>query len=202
MGQLFNLNIIKNIPIIKYFRLYYNKGLLVTPHLMSVRFNNINACIEKETNIRYDHPRNLTIGTDSYIGKFSTLIIDKGFGEDTHESKIIIGDNTYIGEYNNLRAAGGTIMIGNDCLISQHVTIVSSNHGLSKDSLIRKQPWCSKNNTVTIDDDVWIGANTVILPGVHLCTGAVVAAGSIVTKDVPAYGIVCGNPAKLIKYRT
>lgn len=202
MGHLFNLNIIKNKPLIKYFRLYYNKGLLVTPHLLSIRFNNINACIEKETNIRYNQLQNLIIGAESYIGKYSTLIIDDGFGVDDLESRIIIGDNTYIGEYNNIRAAAGTIMIGNNCLISQHVTIVSSNHGLSRNFLIRKQPWCSKVNTVTIDDDVWIGANSVILPGVHLCTGAVVAAGSVVTKDVPAYGIVCGNPARLLKYRT
>ncbi len=52
-----------------------------------------------------------------------------------------------------------------------------------------------------IEDDVWIGANVIILPGVHVKKGAVIGAGSIVTKDVPGYAIVAGNPAKIIRYR-
>ena len=54
---------------------------------------------------------------------------------------------------------------------------------------------------VSIDDDVWIGARVVILPGVHVATGAIVAAGAVVAKDVPAYSVVGGVPASVIKMR-
>jgi maltose O-acetyltransferase len=54
---------------------------------------------------------------------------------------------------------------------------------------------------IVIDDDVWIGARVIILPGVHIGTGAVIGAGAVVTKDVPAYAVVGGNPARVIKMR-
>lgn len=64
---------------------------------------------------------------------------------------------------------------------------------------INEQGWIAK--PVIICDDVWVGANSVILPGITIGKGAVVGAGSVVTKDVPAYAIVMGNPAKIKKYR-
>lgn len=54
---------------------------------------------------------------------------------------------------------------------------------------------------VTIGNDVWIGRNAIVLPGVSVCDGAVVGAGAVVTKDVPPYAVVAGNPARVIKYR-
>ena len=54
---------------------------------------------------------------------------------------------------------------------------------------------------IVLEDDVWIGCNAVILSGVHIGQGAVVAAGAVVTKDIPAYAVVAGNPAHIIKYR-
>ena len=86
-------------------------------------------------------------------------------------------------------------------LISQHITIVSSNHLLQRNMPLIKQDWSASSNFVHIEDDVWVGANSVILPGVTIHKGAVVAAGSIVTKDIPEYAIVAGNPAKILKYR-
>ena len=63
-----------------------------------------------------------------------------------------------------------------------------------------KSDYISKGNVI-IEEDVWIGSNAVILSGVRIGRGGVVAAGSIVTKNVPRYSIVAGNPAKVIKYR-
>ena len=65
-----------------------------------------------------------------------------------------------------------------------------------------EQPWVSQKAKVLIEDDVWIGANAVILPDVTIHKGAVVAAGAVVTKDVPAYAIVGGCPANVLKYRS
>ncbi len=79
--------------------------------------------------------------------------------------------------------------------------MVSSNHGFERGKLIKEQPWTTDDNYIIIEDDVWIGANSVILPGVTIKKGAIIGAGSVVTKDVPQYAIVCGNPAHIIRYR-
>ncbi len=112
-----------------------------------------------------------------------------------------IGESTYVGELNNLRAAGGTIKIGNNCCISQQVTLVASNHSIKKGMNITGQPWDVSKHSIYIGNDVWIGANVVVLPGVTIHDGAVIGAGTIVNKDVPENAVVVGNPMKLIKYR-
>ena len=143
--------------------------------------------------------KSFSIGKKSVISRYSLISICDG--PNAIFSYLNIGDNTYIGEFNNIRAAGGYIEIGNNCLISQHISIVASGHNYDKKSLISKQGWNTNKRNVIIKDDVWIGANSVILPGCIIETGAVIGAGSIVTKNVPPYAIVAGNPAKIIKYR-
>lgn len=137
------------------------------------------------------------------IGKYSSICRNTVISIATRDvpSAIIIGDNTYVGENNNLRAADGVIEIGSHCYVSQGVTIVTSNHGIQKNLPIGKQGWYSKKARIKLHDDVWVGANSVILPDVTIGEGAVIGAGSIVTKDVPEYAIVAGNPARILKYR-
>jgi acetyltransferase-like isoleucine patch superfamily enzyme len=108
---------------------------------------------------------------------------------------------TYIGENNNIRASGGRITIGESCLIFQNVIIVKTNHDIKLGQLIQEQGSTADNNFIVIGDDVWIGASSVILPGITIGKGSVVAAGSIVTKDVKENAIVAGNPARFFKYR-
>lgn len=81
--------------------------------------------------------------------------------------------------------------MGPECMI------FTANHGIKKDELIISQECCIKD--VVIEDDVWIGARSIILPGVKVQKGAVIAAGSIVTKSVDSCAVVGGNPAKIIK---
>lgn len=111
---------------------------------------------------------------------------------------ISIGDNSGIGEKSFLQDLG-KITIGDNVLMGPEVNIFTSNHGMKKDSLIINQELSIKE--VIIENDVWIGARAIILPGVKIAKGTVIAAGSIVTKDTEQYSIVGGNPAKLIKYR-
>jgi acetyltransferase-like isoleucine patch superfamily enzyme len=96
--------------------------------------------------------------------------------------------------------AGGGVTIGNDVLIGPRVVIHSLNH-VYKDAKvpIRLQGHVAK--PVVIEDDVWIGAGAIILAGVRVGRGAVVGAGSVVTKDVPAFGVVVGNPARFVRFR-
>lgn len=79
--------------------------------------------------------------------------------------------------------------------------MVTTNHLIKEGTLINEQGWSENKNYINIGNDVWIGANCVILPGVTINDGAVVGAGSIVTKDVPKNAIVMGNPARIFKYR-
>lgn len=114
-------------------------------------------------------------------------------------NNISIGNNSGIGE-NSFIQDIGKVYIGNNVLMGPEVMIFTANHCIDKEKLINEQSHIIKN--VRIENDVWIGARTIILPGVTIGQGAVIAAGSVVTKSVNEYTIVGGNPAKFIKRRT
>lgn len=88
----------------------------------------------------------------------------------------------------------GGVTIGDDAFIAPQVQLITENHGLEPD---RRRYITSR--PIIIGKNVWIGAGAIILPGVHIGDGAVVGAGSAVTKDVPANTVVVGNPTKPIK---
>ena len=165
-----------------------------------IRQKYINSFISKNTMIRYDSLDKIQIGKGVLVCEY-TLLAARGAEYSTQKSFLSIGDNTFIGEFNNIRATGGEIIIGNNCNISQHCTLVSSNHSIAKGINISEQKWDETKVGIYIGDDVWIGANSVILPGVTIGDGAVIGAGSIVTKNVPSNAIVAGNPARIIKMR-
>jgi acetyltransferase-like isoleucine patch superfamily enzyme len=169
--------------------------------LLRLRFRFPKTYISSRTQIKFDYISQLKIGENTDISDFTTLVVMNDPLNNLLNSSLIIGSNTYIGEYNNIRAGGGLIQIGNNCSISQHISIIASNHKYDRSSLIRSQLWDLKNNYVIIKDDVWVGANVVILPGVTVSRGAIIGAGSIVTKDVPEYAIIVGSPARVIGYR-
>ena len=151
-------------------------------------------------NIDIPNYESINMGENVFWGQFTSVVV-RDENSRSNNSKLSVGSNTYIGEYNNIRAAGGAVTIGSNCLISQHVSIIASNHCYKKNELILSQPWSVENNFVVIEDDVWVGCNCVILPGVCIARGTIIAAGSVVTKSTEPYSIVAGNPAKLIKYR-
>jgi len=123
---------------------------------------------------------------------------------------IQVGNYSY-GPLNVLRDNNfGKLVIGHYCSIASNVMfIVASDHRVNAVSTFPFQVMClhsqkqealSKGDIV-VDDDVWIGHGSTILSGVHIGQGAVVAAGAVVTKDVPPYAVVGGVPARVIKYR-
>lgn len=123
---------------------------------------------------------------------------------------IHVGYGTYGGCFNSVNIAGGTVF-GNYCSIAQNVKIFRANHPLNYFTLhpLFYNPFFGyvktdqlDRPTLKIGHDVWIGESTIILPSVKtIGNGAVIGAGSIVTKDVPPYSVVAGNPAKVIKIR-
>lgn len=113
--------------------------------------------------------------------------------------KLTIGNNSMIGTESRI-LLGEKVEIGNDVQLGPRVTILTGNHNFNdRTSLFRKQG--STYKPVKIEDDVWVGANVTIIPGVTIEKGAVIGAGAVVTKDVEAYSIVGGNPAKVIGCR-
>jgi acetyltransferase-like isoleucine patch superfamily enzyme len=151
----------------------------------------------------------LTIGDDSIIA--GTINIEQGH--------IKIGDRVLVNEGTTFYCTNG-ISIGSDVMFSWGCTIADSNFHSTvsaerlkdmsnfrkelKEGTIGKNTDRSviKSAPIVIKDKAWIGFNSIIMKGVTIGEGAVVAAGSVVTKDVPDYAVVGGNPAKVIKYTT
>ena len=112
---------------------------------------------------------------------------------------IRIARRVWLGPYVGIYGHGG-VEIGEETLISMHCSVLSSNHGVPPmGTLIRNAP--DELRPTKIGRDVWIGANAVILGGVTIGDGAVVAAGAVVNRDVEAGAVVAGVPARLIKRR-
>ena len=170
------------------------------------------TCIDRGIKIRLDNPENrkyLTIGANS--------IVQGSFIFESWGGQISIGHNTYIG--------GGMFISRTLIEIGNHVTIAwggmvydHDSHSLDymdrrKDvddelddirngrNFIMNKDWSHVNTKpIRICNDAWIGANVIILKGVTIGEGAVIGAGSVVTKDIPAWGVAVGNPAKVVKY--
>jgi acetyltransferase-like isoleucine patch superfamily enzyme len=112
-------------------------------------------------------------------------------------SKVVIGKNTSINRNSMIM---GLVTIGKNCAIAPGCVIVGSNHNFdNKKENIKEQGLSRKG--IIIDDDVWFGANVVVLDGVKIGKGSVIGAGSVVTKSIPEYSIAVGNPCKIIKQR-
>jgi len=171
---------------------------------------NWNRCLIKGKKCRFhyntkifNHPHNpssIKIGDGVFID--ATL-------EVYEYGKLFIDDYTFIG--NSRIFCANQVFIGKGCWIADHVFIMDSNlHPISAKKRFEDAVNFSKgifpdvyrgipNAPVIIENSVWIGVNSIILKGVTIGEGAIVGAGSVVTKDVPAWTIVGGNPAKIIR---
>jgi len=145
---------------------------------------------------------NLEIGAGSIIGPYSILDLQNDPLDAVPVTSVIkIGQRTAINEFNNLRASGGEIVIGNDCLIAEYVSIIATNYSTARDIPMREQMTDPRRTRVQIGNDVWIGTHAVILPGAIIGTGSVIGAGAVVTSQIPDYAIAVGVPAKVMRSR-
>lgn len=129
----------------------------------------------------------------------SGSIIREGAILQSYGGSIVVGKKTAINPYCVIQGNGG-VTIGDSTLIAAGVKIFSANHVFSSCSkLIQQQGEESKG--VLIGSDVWVGADCTILDGVCIGNGAVVAAGSVVTKNIPEFAVAAGVPASVLKYR-
>lgn len=146
-------------------------------------------CSKIHRSVRMDTPpyRRFSLGDYSVVESFSC--INNAVGD------VVIGDHTRIGLHNTVI---GPVTIGNHVNLAQGITVTALNHNFAGKGL-RIDEQGVTTTPVTIGDDIWIGANAVILPGVTIGNHSVVAAGAVVTKDVPPHTLVAGVPAKKIK---
>lgn len=117
---------------------------------------------------------------------------------------IHLGDNVIIGRGATLMAAESRIIIGNKVMFGPEVMLIAGNHntsipGKAMADVHQKRP--EDDQDIVIEDDVWVGARTTILMGVTVRRGAIIGASSVVTREVPPYAVVAGNPAKIIRFR-
>lgn len=143
----------------------------------------------------------ISIGDQCFIGKRTFLTAWDKHGNDRFLPKIIIGNFVSIGEDAHITAIN-SIEIGNNVLIGKKITITDNAHGKSNFESIMipptKRPMYT-DGPVIIEDGVWIGDKVTILPNVRIGKNTIVGANAVVTKDMPAYSIVGGIPAKVIK---
>ena len=146
-------------------------------------------CSKIHRSVRMDTPpyRKFSLGDYSVVESYSC--INNAVGD------VIIGDHTRVGLHNTVI---GPVTIGNHVNLAQGITVTALNHNFT-DHHLRIDEQGVSTTPVTIGHDIWIGANAVILPGVTIGDHSVVAAGAVVTKDVPPHTLVAGVPAKTIK---
>ena len=145
------------------------------------------ACIRRRTRLDVVPWNQFELGAFSTIEDFSA--INNGVGS------VIIGERTKIGLSNTII---GPVTIGNDIRLAQNITLSGLNHNYEDINIpIHKQGVSTA--PIHIDDNTWIGANVVVLAGVTVGKHSIVAAGSVVTKNIPPYSVAVGNPARIIK---
>ncbi len=165
------------------------------------------SCLIEE-DVRLQVPARIWLGDRVFIGQYSYIDANTSsvrLGNDVHlgrfatirggERGVTVHDGVSINRFTFLDGNGG-LEIGRDTLIAPGVQILSGNHQFADRNIpIRFQG--TAYGPVSIGEDCWLGANVVVLPGISIGRGAVVAAGAVVTHDIPAYAIAMGIPARV-----
>ena len=131
------------------------------------------------------------------FGKSENAFVNPPFYCD-YGSHIEVGKN-FFANYNCTILDVAKVKIGDNCQMAPNVTIYTAGHPLHPDS---RNSLYEYGIEVTIGDNVWIGGNTVILPGVHIGNNVVIGAGSVVTKDIPSWSPAAGNPCRVLRQIT
>lgn len=155
----------------------YNK---ILKNYMQIGYNTI-----IKQGVKFSNSNNIVIGSECIIGNNTILF------SEINEGTLLIGNNVQVNSNVHLDYSGG-LRIGCNTLISEGVMVFTHSHGYNPRSKPIPKP-------TSIGEGVWIGAKAILMDGLNVGDGAIIASGSVVTKDVSAHSIVGGNPAKLIK---
>lgn len=164
-------------------------------------FKSIGEGIYFQGQLDIHNPQYISIDDNTTFGKYCIISAWNKYANIDLTPNISIGKRCQFGDWNHITAMN-CIHIGNDVLTGRWVTITDNSHGECTFNDMKKPPITRplySKGSVNICDKVWIGDKATILPGVMIGEGAIVAANSVVTKNVPAYTVVAGNPAVIIK---
>lgn len=179
-----------------------SKGLIFKEPGVRVSFASKISCgknvlLKRNSHIYALSKNGIKIGDNFSLGEHA-IIECTGVLRSIGES-LVIGDNVGINHYCFI-GVRGKIKIGNNVIFGPRVSVFSENHNSENLNIPIKDQGETRKTTI-IEDNVWIGANSVILAGVTIGSGAIIAAGAVVSKDVKPNTVVGGVPAKLIRYR-
>jgi acetyltransferase-like isoleucine patch superfamily enzyme len=141
----------------------------------------------------------ITFGDRVTVGRFAMIRPTRAYGGGELGEGLVVGNNSNIGAYCYIGCSGG-IRIGNNVMMSPRVSLYAENHNFSDTDRPMKEQGVTRA-PIVIEDDCWIASHAVVLAGVTIGRGSIVAAGSVVTDDVPPYSIVAGVPARVIRSR-
>lgn len=135
--------------------------------------------------------------TPLFANAGSGINVERGafFGDG---SRVSVGDRSSIGINARLH---GTVAIGRDVMMGPYVLVYALGHATDRVDVPMIEQGNATEQPVTIDDDVWLGARSILLPGVRVGRGSVVGAGAVVARSVPPYSVVVGNPARVVRSR-
>lgn len=168
-------------------------GRLIRRYYFGLRLNKSGPRLSIGRFVEFSSPQNISLGNEIYIVDGAVLRADEG--QITIGNKFALNGNARI-----IADCDGKIIIGNSVMVGPNAIIRASNH---KSESAAVDIWLQgqTGGTIIIGDDVWIAANVVILPEVRIGSHSIIAAGAVVTKDVPEYSIVAGVPARVISRR-
>ncbi len=152
-------------------------------------------CFIGERVVIYNRKHGGPVRLGDNVSIYQDVVLETG-----RSGSIVIEERASVHPGCYLSAFVSSIHIGKGVMLAPQCALYSHSHGTGPDRPIREQPLVSKG-PIVIEDEAWLGVKAVVLSGVTVGEGAVVAAGAVVTRDVPAGAIVAGNPAKIIRMR-
>lgn len=178
------------------------KGVLVQ-HVLRLRIQARNPTLNCHHSVVWDYAFDsldaIRLGRDVYVGPFAEILVYRKTAHSPMEGKLTVGDRAIVGTGVNIRAAGGSITIGSGSGIGQHSVLAAANHAVKGGHHFIYTQWDVSKTGITVGENVWVGANCVLLPGVVIGDNSVVGAGSVVTKSIPPNEVWAGVPARRIR---
>ncbi len=168
------------------------------------RFRHEADAEERQAQAAFAEQHAWRLGTDAFVSPLAAVETeDLALGDRSYvAAHAYVSGSVHLGADSTVNYGAvvrGTVQGGNGVRIGAHTSLLAFNHGMEPGTEVFRQPLTSRG--ITVGDDVWIGSHVVVLDGVSVGDHAVLAAGAVVTKDVPAGAVVGGNPARRIRWR-
>ncbi len=210
-----NLNLIDKLQLFAQLGIWFLRGLIFRIKVRSIsglvligpnvrlRYGNHfrsgkNLIIEEGAEVMALSLDGIELGDNVTIGAKSTIKPSSYYGKNLGIG-LKIGNNSNIGRYSYIGCSGG-IEIGNNVMLSPRVSIYSENHNFERTDIPIRDQGVTRSKIV-IEEDCWIASNAIILAGVTIGRGSIIAAGTVVNMDIPPYSIVGGVPGKVLSKR-